>query len=205
MEKPNPNQKKNWFLQNSANMITVSGLIGAIWLTITAIAYPDKLWLILIIAGAVGLTDLLDGLVAKRLQVKSVFGGALDRLRDKVFIGSMLVILAHRYWFSSQQPAILLTFTEAIIILILVIELFLFVMCVVGLFKQLDVSSNQYGRKKMFCQFIVVMTWLISLALEKQFNFPLLNFSIYFIDFTLLITTYYAVKSLEGYFQRYKI
>jgi len=194
---------KELFLQNLANMITLLGASAAVWLLFLAILHPEQILLMLFLAGFIGLTDLLDGIAAKRLKIKSRIGGAMDRLRDKLFICPTLVILTWHYWIPARDSVLVPVFTEVLVILIVTIEVVLTFICFAGIFKKLDVSSNEYGRKKMFCQFVVIIVWLLSFALEKYSELPIIKFSIYFIDFSLAVTVYFALKSLAGYFQRY--
>ncbi len=195
---------KQWFFQNLANTVTVFGLIGTFWLLVIVVSNPGQLWLILILAVLIGLTDLIDGLVAKRLKIKSNFGSALDRLRDKIFICPLLIILAWHYLESLNTLSITVsTLTKALVVVIVLLESLLLITWFIGVIKKLDVSSNQYGRIKMFCEFFVVIFWLISLTVKKYFDFSLIHFSIYLIDLIMVVIVYLAIRSLEGYYQKY--
>ncbi len=195
---------KQWFFQNLANTITVFGLIGTFWLLVIVISSPGQLWLILILAVLIGLTDLIDGLVARRLKIKSNFGSALDRLRDKIFICPLLIILAWHYLESLNTLSIAVsTLTKALVVVIVLLESLLLTAWFIGVIKKLDVSSNQYGRIKMFCEFFVVIFWLISLTVKKYLDFSLIHFSIYLIDLIMVVTIYLAIRSLESYYQKY--
>jgi len=195
---------KKWILQNLANAVTVSGLIGTFWLLVIITSSPEQLWLILILAGLISLTDLIDGLIARRLNIKSDFGSALDRLRDKVFICPLLIILAWHYPESLNSASIVVeTLTKALIIVIILLESLLLITWLIGIIKKHDVSSNQYGRIKMFYEFLVVMLWLISLTVKKYLGFSLIHFSVYLIDLIMIVTVYLAIRSLEGYYQKY--
>ena len=195
---------KGWVFKNLANAVTVFGLIGTFWLLVIVIKSPEQLWLILILAGLISLTDLIDGLIARRLKIKSNFGSALDRLRDKIFICPLLIILAWYYPESLSTASIAVdTLTKALIIVIVLLESLLLITWLIGIIKKLDVSSNQYGRIKMFYEFLVVIFWLISLTVKKYLDFSLIHFSIYLIDFIMVITIYLAIRSLEGYYQKY--
>jgi len=195
---------KKWFFQNIANAITVFGLIGTFWLLVVIISNPEQLWLILILAGLISLSDLIDGLAAKRLEIKSNFGSALDRLRDKVFICPLLIILAWYYPESLSTASIVVnTLTKALIVVIVLLESLLLTIWLIAIIKKLDVGSNKYGRAKMFCEFLVVIFWLISLTVKKYLDFSLIHFSIYLIDLIMVVTIYLAIRSLEGYYQKY--
>lgn len=195
---------KEWIFQNLANTVTVFGLIGTFWLLVIVIGNPEQLWLILILAGLISLTDLIDGLIARRLKIKSNFGSALDRLRDKIFICPLLIILAWHYPESLSTASIVVeTLTKALIVVIVLLESLLLTTWLIDIIKKLDVGSNQYGRIKMFYEFLVVILWLISLTVKKYLDFSLINFSIYLIDLIMISIIYLAIRSLEGHYQKY--
>lgn len=194
---------KNWLFQNSANFITIFGLITSFWFLVVAITAPNTLWLLLLLAALTGLTDFFDGKIARYLNIKTTFGSALDRIRDKLFICPALIILAWQYWSDSKMTITVKTFTETVVGLLVLLEILLTYMCFYGVVKKLNVAANEYGKRKMFCQFLVVMFWLISLNIEKYWNISILDFSIYFIDFVILVALYFGLKSLEGYYKRY--
>jgi len=195
---------REWFFQNLANIVTIFGFLTAIWLLVIAVNNPEKLWLIMLLAGVVGLSDLIDGMIARKLKIISSYGGALDRLRDKVFVVPILIILTwHHAWKLTNLPNVLITLTTALVISLIIIEIFLFIAWWIGLFKKLILTANKWGKRKMLCEFSAVMFWLISLTIEKYSCLSVIRFSIYLIDLTLMITVFLAVKSLEGYYQSY--
>ncbi len=196
-------KNNDWLFKNLANMLTVIGLLMAVWLLIVAISNPEQLWLMLLLTVLIGLTDFFDGKLAKRLQIESTLGKALDRLRDKIFICPVLVILAWRYLPLQNLSVVFNTFTIALISLIILIECLLFSALIFGITKNLDIASNKFGKAKMFCEFILILIWLIILNIEKYFSIPVDGFSIYVIDIILIVTAYLAVKSIEGYSQKY--
>ncbi|PJE69525.1 MAG: hypothetical protein COU98_01565 [Candidatus Staskawiczbacteria bacterium CG10_big_fil_rev_8_21_14_0_10_38_10] len=197
-------KNNDWFFKNLANMLTVTGLLMAVWLLIVAIGYPEQLWLMLLLTVLIGLTDFFDGKLAKRLQIESTFGKALDRLRDKIFVCPTLLILVWRYLPLQNLSVVFNTFTIALISLIILIECLLFSALIFGIAKNLDISSNKFGKAKMFCEFVLILVWLIILNIEKYLNVPVNGFSIYVIDTILIVTAYLAVKSIEGYSKIYQ-
>jgi len=195
---------KEWFFQNLANLITILGFLATIWLLVIAVNNPEQFWAVMVLAGIVVLTDLFDGIIARKFKITSSFGGALDRLRDKIFIVPLLIILTwHHAWKLTNLPSILSTLTKALVISLIIIEIFLFIAWWIGLFKKLILTANKWGKRKMFCEFLAVAFWLISLSIEKYFNFPVIRFSIYLIDLILITTVFLSIKSLEGYYQSY--
>ena len=194
--------EKGTLIKNLPNIVTILGLVGAIWLLVITITSPEQLGLIFVLAIIVSSTDYLDGWLAKRLEGKSDVGAALDRLRDKVFIVPTLIILTWYYKDKVTDLPITGTLTEALVIVVVLIEALLFFTGLIGLFKKLGVESNPFGKKKMFFEFLVVIIWLASLTIEKYLG-KIVPFSIYLIDLCLLLAAYYSVKSFEGYYQRY--
>ena len=198
------NRLKKWLFQNIANAITVLGLILSVWLLVVGITFPECLWLITLLASLIGLSDFLDGKIARRLKINSSFGSIIDRLRDKIFICPTLIILLWYYRAETFKSLFAVTFTAALVIVIVFLECLLSFAWLFAIIKKLDIASNRYGRIKMFLQFIAIIIWLISLTVGKYAEFPVIKFSIYFINVLLVVTAYFAVKSLDGYYQRYK-
>lgn len=195
---------RNWLVQNSANAITVLGLIITIWLLLIAINNPERLCLIILLAGLIGLTDFIDGKLAKHFNCRTTFGASLDRIRDKVFVVSFLIVLTWHYrWEITGLPFLLSTLIKALVVAIILFEILLILSWFIGLIKKLNIESNKWGKVKMFCQFLAIMFWLGSLALEKYLGVPIIKFSIYPIVLILIASVFLAYKSLEGYYKRY--
>jgi len=197
------NGTKEVFRKNAANIVTISGIIGAVWLLIVAITYPEELWLIMILSVFIGLTDFIDGRIARSLKIESSLGSALDRIRDKLFIPPVLVFLVWHYWPTKDHSVVLATLTAALVVCSVAIEIVLFAGWVFGLLTKKSVQSNRHGRIKMFLQFIIVMVWFTSLLIEKHTGFQAVEPSLFFVDGLLTVTLYFAAKSVAGYYNRY--
>jgi cardiolipin synthase len=73
------------------NIVTLLRLLAApviVWLLLNE-RETQAFWLFL----AAGLTDLLDGWLAERLQARSELGGRLDPVADKVLVGAVYLAL----------------------------------------------------------------------------------------------------------------
>ncbi len=198
------NELKEWFFKNLANAITIFGFLAVIWFLIIAISEPKKLWLITSLAVFIGLSDFFDGRIARKLKIESNFGSIIDRLRDKIFVMPILAIFIWRQnWGLTNLPFIIASFTMALIISLIVIEFLLFITWWIGLFKKVTTMANKWGKRKMFCEFWIIITWLLSLNAEKYFSIHVISFSIYLIDLALINALFLAVKSLEGYWLSY--
>ena len=71
--------------------------------------------------------------------------------------------------------------------------------------KGLDVSSNKWGKAKMVLRSAAVLAWFLLLILDRYFPEKILFFTLYvLINLFLIAAIGLAVKSLEGYWQRYR-
>jgi len=196
--------------ENLANIVTILGLLVAIWLLVIAINNPEQLWSIFLLAGFVALTDFIDGRIARKFNISTYFGSILDRIRDRVFIYPALIILTwHYHWKLTNLPFITNTFTKALIIVVLGMEALASIAGCIGIIWyiseiKIDLNPSKWGKKKMFCGFTVVLIWFFSLTIEKYLGFPLIKFSIFVIDLGLVLMIYWAYRSLEEYFKRCK-
>ena len=77
-------------IKNLANSITVSRIICAIFLVFT-VAFSKMFWMLYLYGG---LSDLLDGPIARKLNQQSDFGGRLDSVADLIFLISIVIDVA---------------------------------------------------------------------------------------------------------------
>jgi phosphatidylglycerophosphate synthase len=77
------------YIPGEANQVT----LARAYLAVPAFAYATsgKLGLLAVVVAVAGLTDLLDGTVARRFSGPSQLGGALDPVVDGVFMGALTV------------------------------------------------------------------------------------------------------------------
>ncbi len=101
------------FRLNIPNLITLARLM----------AIPFAVWLVLhhrmlaafwLFVGA-GLSDALDGYIAKRFDLRTVIGAYLDPIADKALLVIMLVILGHADYIDSWI-VILIVFRDAVVV-----------------------------------------------------------------------------------------
>lgn len=89
--------------RNLANIITMARIIGT--LSLWLLKPLDSAWLI--VYGLCGVSDVVDGTLARRLGIQSRFGARLDSASDLLFYGTMLLqllpclyeVLPHWFWF----------------------------------------------------------------------------------------------------------
>lgn len=80
------------YVPGEANQVT----LARAYLAVPAFAYAvsGQLGLLAVVVAVAGLTDLLDGTVARRFSGPSQLGGALDPVVDGVFMGALCIGLA---------------------------------------------------------------------------------------------------------------
>lgn len=80
------------YIPGEANQVT----LARAYLAVPALAYATtgRLGLLAVVVAVAGLTDLLDGTIARRLEQPSQLGGALDPVVDGVFMGALCIGLA---------------------------------------------------------------------------------------------------------------
>ena len=85
----NPGRPFRW-IGIVPNVLSSLRLVLAVWFPFS----PDKWWLTIIVVG--GVSDLLDGYIARRFNVTSKGGGLLDGIADKFFVLSVLATLTYQ-------------------------------------------------------------------------------------------------------------
>lgn len=83
------------FYNNIANIITVSGFIIVNLNFFFYLQTNNKLYIYLCLFGF--LFDTFDGIVARKLQIKSELGNILDKLSDKINQNNVLLFLYYKY------------------------------------------------------------------------------------------------------------
>ncbi len=100
-----------------------------------------------------GLTDIMDGYLARRSNSTTTFGSALDPLADKVFVSAMLILLASRGAIPYWVPGIVIL-REVIISLARARRLQ----------GRLPVNADRWGKAKT----VVTMIAIIGLLLRQE-------------------------------------
>lgn len=195
---------KNWWKQNLANLITTTGLIFSFLFIITVFVEPKNIFKISVYAFFAGLTDFIDGPIARRLGIESVAGSYMDRIRDRLLIYPGIIILAYQYMDKIIFPKMLIGLLAPLIL----IEFELSYIGVVGLWwhikgTDVDLSPNKWGKRKIFTGFIVVFIFIISFGFES-IAIPCLKYSIWIIYLGLLLMIYWAYVSWRDYIEKAK-
>lgn len=103
------------------NQITLLRL-GFLPIFLALISYERYKWALLVLVVA-GLSDMLDGVLARRLNQKSSLGAYLDPIADKLLLSSSFVILAFEHKIGWWVAIIVLSRDTLILIVAVVILL----------------------------------------------------------------------------------
>ena len=175
---------------NMANYITASRIFFIFPVLYLASDQPSIFnWIALVIYVAAGITDHLDGYIARKTGSTSSFGALLDLVADK------LLIIITLFYFISYASNILLIIPS---ILIIIREI------VISAFRQL--LSESEGKNPIKVTFIAKSkTTLQIFALSFLIISP--NFGQLFFILTILLfwlAAYVSLHSLYGYIKTYR-
>jgi len=190
--------------QNAANLITISRIILTFWLNgLIWFNSETSFSFIFILAVIIGITDFLDGWVARKWNIASSLGGDLDKFADKLYACSIFAYFLKIEIANWNFSHILLIFVGSLIILILFIELILIIIWIIGFFKQFETKSHIYGKIKMTIQFIAIGYWFFIEWIGDIAGYKL-DIGFYFALVPLFIAAaVFGGLSFLGYAQRY--
>ena len=190
--------------QNAANLITISRIILTFWLNgLIWFNSETSFSFIFILAVIIGITDFLDGWVARKWNIASSLGGDLDKFADKLYACSIFAYFLKIEIANWNFSHILLIFVGSLIILILFIELILIIIWIIGFFKQFETKSHIYGKIKMTIQFIAIGYWFFIEWVGGIVGYKL-DIGFYFALVPLFIAAaVFGGLSFLGYAQRY--
>lgn len=188
--------RKSWLFRNTANIITMIGFCLCPFLFWVIIMHPEKLGFIFTTLLIVYYTDFLDGQVARRFEIVSDFGGAIDRLRDKLCAAAVFTLLLTSERFG---------FVWLITLPIILVEILLLVLMFVGMAKGLNVSANIFGKIRFFSFSIVTMLLILVAMLDDKYgtrNLALLA-NIFFGLFVWILV--FTILSLVVHFKKFRL
>jgi len=195
--------------KNLPNILTLSRIFAVlIFVAIASVAHFDimnsKSWIFglrisaVILAMLAGLTDLLDGYLARKYNWVSDFGALMDPLADKIFVtGTMLMAVEYRI-----IPA-------WIAIAVLFREFMVTGLRTLAAKKQIVISADRWGKLKTALQMTMLgiagIAWAIDggttyLRTESWFGLRIWYIWMVFMTGIVLITIFSGL----GYFIRYR-
>lgn len=195
--------------KNLPNILTVSRIFAVlIFVAIASVAHTDVIssvncifilrGIAVILALLAGLTDLLDGYLARKYNWVSDFGALMDPLADKIFVtGTMLMAVEYRI-----IPA-------WIAIAVLFREFMVTGLRTLAAKKQIVISADRWGKLKTALQMTMLgiagIAWAIDggrdyLRMESWFGIRLWYVWMAFMTGIVLVTIFSGL----GYFIRYR-
>jgi cardiolipin synthase len=156
------------------NLITLSRLIIVIYLFTTFYPYEFNYITLIILIAAIGLSDSLDGIVARRFNLVSKLGIVLDPFTDRVVFLLLLI------WIRELIP---LYFLYGIIIR----ETLILIGSVYVLITQKTVKVSNKGKVSTVLVFITICLYVLNTAI----TLPFLN------TVTILIVLFYFYVAIE--------
>ncbi len=195
--------------KNLPNILTVSRIFAVlIFVAIASVAHTDAISSVncilvlrataVILALLAGLTDLLDGYLARKYNWVSDFGALMDPLADKIFVtGTMLMAVEYRI-----IPA-------WIAIAVLFREFMVTGLRTLAAKKQIVISADRWGKLKTALQMTMLgiagIAWAIDggsdyLKIESWFGIRIWYVWMAFMTGIVLVT----LLSGLGYFIRYR-
>jgi CDP-diacylglycerol--glycerol-3-phosphate 3-phosphatidyltransferase len=196
--------------KNLPNLLTVSRIVLVIIFVVMATlaepAYfnnsPDRMyqirWVAYILVILAGVTDLLDGYLARKFNIVSDFGALMDPLADKIFVtGTMLIAIEYKL-----MPAF-------IAVLVLCREFMVTGLRTLAAKKQIVISADRWGKLKTALQMAMLaiagFAWVMDGGVAYLHDAKWFGVRIWYIWLAYLWSiVLVTVLSGAGYFFRYR-
>ncbi len=165
------------------NQITLLRL-GFLPLFIITILYDHYRWALLLLILA-GLTDLFDGLLARRLGQRTALGAYLDPVADKLLLSSSFVLLAVKakldWWLAILvlgRDLLILAVSAAILLVV----------------HYREFPPSLYGKANTLCQILLVLAVLANEVVPARWLSGMVVVFVYLVTaFTVISGLHYAV------------
>lgn len=163
-------------MKTTVNLITLSRLLGVILLPfIYGNINQNYLVVYIIILLA---TDFLDGFLARKFNVSTLFGSLFDVLADKVLSLLLLSLILKEH---------------KIITSLLIIEVIITLINIVGALIGSNVSSSKLGKTKTF-----ILSFILFVALIDIFNIHFSFLTIFYNNSVVIINTLTTIGLIMG-------
>lgn len=185
-------------LLNLPNMLTL-GRIGAIPILVVLLLFDNRacgLWAA-VIFGIAAITDWLDGYLARKWEIVTVFGKFLDPLADKLIVMAAFIMMIPL----GRVPA-------WAVFLILARELIVTGLRSIASSEGIVISASNLGKYKTIFQMTAIpglllhydYYWLFGLKIEL-FHVSMHNFGIFFFYIALIMTVWSGIDYMRKFFR----
>jgi CDP-diacylglycerol--glycerol-3-phosphate 3-phosphatidyltransferase len=156
---------------NLPNKLTLSRLVLTLLFLIVVFSethYHETIALVFFVAG--GITDFLDGQIARRYKLITNFGILMDPLADKILICSAFIAFVGNGWVSAWM-----------VVVVVARELAITGLRLLAASKNVVLAAERYGKHKTISQIVAVIALLVTAAYPdwgifgKLFGFEILG------------------------------
>ena len=158
------------------NLITALRLIFTIILPI--LKERVSMWAFIIDIGLLFLTDFLDGFLARKYKVQTLFGSLLDTVADKTLSIMLLIMLIGN---------------NKILIIVLILE------CIIAITNMITVGLKKKTKSSMLGK---IKTWIISFTIILGYMYEFSFIDIIFVRIFAIITIIMQVFVAIGYVKK---
>jgi len=160
------------FKKNFANLITFSRIVGSLIL----LFINTNLKLFYLVYTYCGLSDVLDGLIARRTKTESEFGSKLDSISDLLFFG----ILLYKMWFNlvNKLPSLLIYVIFLIILIRVIGYVYYFI-------KNRSIVSEHTVLNKLSGILLFLVVYVLNT-----------NYYVYYVCATIVVALISSIKDL---------
>lgn len=175
---------------NIANIITIlrviySFIFGLLIFIEDINKLIDLQWFILYLFLFMSLTDKIDGFIARKLNIITLFGKLLDPIADKLLIGTSLIFIAK-----------INRLNWIIVSLFLIRELAITFFRFINI-KKINIQSSKLGKLKTFSQNIFICLYLLPNSIFEKLNFFITNSFLYLSLFITLISGLFYIFNIS--------
>jgi CDP-diacylglycerol---glycerol-3-phosphate 3-phosphatidyltransferase len=137
---------------NLPNKLTVSRLVITLFFLgamFSRMPYHETIALVLFIAG--GITDLMDGIIARRYKLITNFGILMDPLADKILVCSAFIAFLGVGWVAAWM-----------VVIVVARELAITGLRLLAASKNVVLAAERYGKHKTISQITAIIALLVN-------------------------------------------
>jgi len=165
---------------NLPNILTMSRLFMALMLMgLLTLGFPFSKSIALMVFAIAGLTDFLDGYIARKYKMVTSFGQLMDPLTDKVmvcavFVGLVEISFVHEGTFLHGGVVVngmsLVPLVPAWIAVVIIAREFLVTgLRLLAVNKGIVISAGKWGKHKTVWQIIAIVLLLLGLSIRNDY------------------------------------
>lgn len=149
---------------NLPNILTISRFgLAMVMMALLALGFPYSMSLALLVFAVAGLTDYLDGHLARKLNLITPFGKLMDPLTDKVMVCAAFVsfVEIHNYRGHALVPA-------WIVVIIISREFLVTGLRLLAANRGNVISAGKWGKHKTVWQIVAIIVILLGLSVRHD-------------------------------------